>query len=108
MRGSLAVRTPVQTKSLDMSGTNVTTAAWVTLIASLTYGIDAFEIFNPSAATMQIATGAAGQEKVLPYSIIPGGSAFLIPFNISAGSRISLKAVDQNATSNLLTINCFQ
>ncbi len=107
MRGALAIRAPLQTASLDMAGANITTGAYVELIHALTAGVSAVEIFNPSPATMKIALGAAGSEVDLPYHIIPGGSAFLIPIPAGNKQRISLKAVDQTANSGLFTINCF-
>lgn len=107
MRGALGIRAPVQTASLNMANTNVTTAAWVTVISKLNAGASAIEIFNPSAATMQIATGAAGSEVALPYAILPGGSSFPIPLPVGNLQRISVKAVDQTASSGLLTMNCF-
>ena len=107
MRGSLAIRTPVDTSRLDMSSTHVTTGAYVTITASLAAGVSAMEIFNPSASTMKIAVGAAGSEVDMKYSVIPGGSAFLIPLPAGGGKRISLKAVDADATSGIFTINYF-
>jgi len=107
MRGSLAIRVPVQKAYIDMSSTNVTTSAYVTLISSLSYGVSAMELFNPSAATMKIAIGTAGSEVDMNYYVLPGGSAFLIPLPAGHSQRVSIRAVDQTAASGLFVINCF-
>lgn len=99
------------TAFLNMTVIPVTTAAWVQIVASLPYACTAMEIFNPSAATMKISKGAAGQEttgnNLIPYSILPGGSSILLPINLPSLSRISLEAVDQTASSGYFILNFF-
>jgi hypothetical protein len=98
---------PVATYRLDMSGTNVTTAAWVTLTAATTKACAAVEIFNPSGSTMQIALGGSGSEVAEPYSILPGGSGIFLPWEIAKAVRISLKAVDTTASTGYFVVNTF-
>lgn len=109
MKGSLALRAPTQTGSLNMAVTNVDSTTWQTVIASLTYGVSGFEIFNPSGTTMLIATGSAGHEVAMPYRVLPGGSAFILPLPAKAGDRLSVKAIptDTTAANGFFTINCF-
>lgn len=107
MKGALALRKPVATVALDMSSTNITTAAWATVIAALAAACSAIEIFNQSASAMQIATGAGGSEVALPYTVLPGGSAVLLPIEIAKGLRLSAKAYDATASTGRLVINFF-
>ncbi len=107
MKGAIALRKPVATVALDMSGTNVTTAAWATVIAALGAACSSLEIFNPSGSPMQIAIGAAGVEVAIPYTVLPGGSAAVLPVEIAKGVRISAKAYDTNVTAGRLIINFF-
>lgn len=109
MKGAVAIRKPVKTVTLDMSGANITTSAWVQILAAASnlYGCSAIEVFNPSGSSIQIATGAAASEVALPMTILPGGTSGPVPFEISGGKRISLKAIDANVTSGLFVINFF-
>jgi hypothetical protein len=103
----LLANRPVESTTIQLTGTPITTAAWATLIASLKYGASALELFNPSGSTIQLAQGAAGFEVPLPYTVLPGGMAIL-PLEFKAGSRISAKAVDQDATGpGQFTLNFF-
>lgn len=105
----LLSRAPVTTATLDTSSTNITTAAWVQLVASLPKACSSVEIFNPSGATLIVSTGAASAEdaSIVPYTIVPGGSSILLPLEIAKGSRVSLKSIDQTANSGLFVMNFF-
>lgn len=108
MKGSLALRNPLATGSYDLSGGAIGTSDWVTIIASLGKTVDAIEIYNPTPATLLIATGAAAAEVAIPYRVPPGGSVSIIAANIAKSSRISMKAVDQSTGAvGLITINGF-
>lgn len=108
MKGALALRDPVSTMNLNLTSSPISTGAWVEIEDSLPNACSAIEMFNPSNASLQISTGAVGQESahILPYTILPGGSAQLA-VNISKGKRISLKSLDNPAASGLFTINTF-
>lgn len=99
----------MSTVRVDMTTDPITTAAWTELVASLEKGATAIEIFNPSGSTMQFSNGAAGEEDAneLPYTILPGGSALLLAIPLSKGMRLSAKALDNDATSNLFVMNFF-
>ena len=43
----------------------------------------------------------------LPYTVLPGGSAILLPAKIPAGSRVSLQALDTAVTSGYFILNMF-
>lgn len=112
MSSQQPLRKPVQTIRVDMSGTPITTAAWVQIVASLNLAAGALEIFNPSGSSMIISSGPAGHESeavyLFPWTIIPGGSTGLVPLEMHAHTPLSLKAVDVNASLGLLVINLYE
>lgn len=87
------------------ASTNVTTAAWVQMVASLSVESAGVYIFDSSGQTLLLGVGAAGSEVV--YSIVePGGNGF-IPLFIRKGSRVSLKALSGTASSGYFDITFF-
>jgi hypothetical protein len=102
-------RKPVAKLAFDTSGTNITTAAWVTLIASQTKPFSFLEIYNPTTKILKLAIGSAGNEVELPVYIYPGISSQVIPFDeqLKPGVRLSAKAVDANATTGFLVLNMY-
>lgn len=91
---------------LDYSSTSVTTGAWVEIVSSLGGVASAIEIFDSSGQTMQLGVGASGKEVVL-LTIMPGGNGFL-NFQVTPGSRLSLRAVSGTASSGENNINFYQ
>lgn len=87
----------------DYSSVNVTTAAYVQLIASLADSVTALHIFDSSGQTLVLATGAAAAEVNQIY--IPPGGNDLIPLTIAAGTRVSIKAVSATASAGELDIS---
>lgn len=87
----------------DYSSINVTTAAYVQLVASTTNDINKLYIFDSSGQDLLLAVGAAGFE-VDQIQISPGGWNAAISLNIPAGSRISVKAVSGTANQGVLLI----
>lgn len=94
--------TSVQLVRNDYSSTNVTTAAYVQLIASTSDTTNQLFIFDSSGQTLFLAVGAAASEVNKAY-IVPGGNGEL-NLTIPAGSRVSVKAVSASATSGELSI----
>lgn len=88
------------------SSTNVTTGAWVELVASTPSAISVLEIYDSSTQTLEIGIGAAAAEVAKIY-IIPGGNR-QVPLLIPAASRISVRAVSATASTGELTINMYQ
>lgn len=86
------------------SSVNVTTAAYVQLVASTSGEINWIDIFDSSGETLVLATGAAAAEVDQVY-IFPGGNQ-KIPLQIAAGTRISVKAISATASVGELLINC--
>lgn len=85
--------------------TNVTTAAYVQLVASTTSATNLIEIFDSSGQTMILGVGAAASEVVQLY-IIPGGNG-QVPLSIPAGSRVAIKAQTATASSGYIVINFY-
>lgn len=95
---SVATHAYVTSVRNDYTSTNVTTGAWVQLIASTPGTINFLTIFDSSGNTMEIGTGAAASEtRVL--LIPPGGFDDQISLTIASGTRVSIRAVSGNATS---------
>lgn len=87
----------------DYSSTNVTTGAWVELIASTAGDINALFIFDSCGQTLELGTGAAASEtRVL--IIPPGGIDGPVPLNIPSGTRVAIKAISADCTSGEINI----
>jgi hypothetical protein len=87
----------------DYTGTNVTTGAWVELIASLGSAVRGIMLFDSSGQTLELGVGAAASEaRVL--LIPPGGLNGFIPLKIASGARVSVRAVSANATEGELNL----
>lgn len=89
----------------DYSSVNVTTSAYVQLTASTASAITKLEIFDSSGSVLVLATGAAASEIDLLY-IMPGGNG-MVEVTVAASTRLSIKAIDTNATSGQIVINCY-
>jgi len=85
------------------SSVNVTTGAWVQLIASTTGITKRLEIFDSSGQTLELGVGAPASEVAKTY-IIPGGNG-MTNLVIPAGSSLSVRAVSGTANTGELTIN---
>lgn len=90
---------------LNYVSTNVTTGAYVELVASTTSATSQIEIFDSSGETLEIAVGALASEVAQIY-IVPGGNK-IVPLLIPAGSRVAVKAVSNSATTGELVINFY-
>lgn len=99
-------RTSIVLARNDYTTTNVTTAAYVQLVASTSDVINQLYIFDSSGQTLFLAVGAAASEVNKAY-IVPGGNGIL-NLTIPAGSRISIKAVSATASAGELSISFFK
>lgn len=86
------------------SSTNVTTGAWVQIVASTPNPIETAVIFDSSGQTLELGTGASGQE-VSQMLIPPGGGSF--PVSIGGGTRLSIRAVSATANTGEGDFNLF-
>ena len=81
----------------DYSSVNVTTGAWVELIASTAATINALTLFDSCGETLELGTGAAAAE-TRTLLIPPGGIDGQFQLTIPSGSRISIRAVSGDCT----------
>lgn len=84
---------------------NVTTGAYVQLLASTSGTVNEVEIFDSSGETLVLATGGAGAEVDQVY-VFPGGNG-RIPLSIGSGVRVSIKAVSATASAGEIAINFY-
>lgn len=103
-------RRPLKKFRHAFGSTNVTTSAWVELIASMDKPASYVEIFNSSGSILKLSTGAAASEDSyeIPYYVLPNGSSILLPIEFANLKRISAKAVDVDATMGSLILNFFE
>lgn len=99
-------RIPIQRVRLDYAVTNVTTGAWVQLLATCPRA-KFLEIFDSGGRVMELSLGAAGAEaaNIIPFFIVPGGKPTENYIPISEGQRLSIRAVDASATNGQIIIN---
>lgn len=82
--------------------TNVTTGAWVELIASTAAAATEIQLFDSSGQTLELGIGGSGSEsRVLIVS--PGGNG-AVPLSIPSGSRLSVRAISATASVGELDI----
>lgn len=107
---SLLAQFPAEKLSLDIAATNVTTAAWVEIIAATTMSCDAIAVDNTSDAVLQVSIGAVGAEDnaILPFYFKACEESTMLPCPIAKGKRISVKAVNHNVTYGDIVINTFK
>jgi hypothetical protein len=96
-------RTYADSFNKDYTSGNVTTGAWVELIASTAAAINLLCITDTSGQVMELGTGAAASETRV--FLIAQGSSACIPLRIASGTRLSVRAVTASATSGYLTIS---
>lgn len=91
---------------LVYSSTNVTTGAWVELLASVgAISVKEIEIFDSSGETLELGIGASGSEVPKSY-VIPGGNS-KIPLQIAANGRLAIRAVSATANSGEILVNLY-
>lgn len=102
---------PVGTITVDASVDNLSTSAWEQIISSVVKAASFVEIFNSTGATLKISQGASGEEdnslKLLPYTILQGGTSAMLPMAIQAGKPVSVKSLDNASTAGILVLNLF-
>jgi len=91
---------------IDMSVTNITTAAYTQLFATVgAAAVKAIQVFSSTGTPILLALGAAASEVdkcLLPPGALPG---HILPVKMAIGARLSAKAVGANITAGQLIIN---
>lgn len=103
MRQTIAGGDSSQIIRNDYASTNVTTAAYVQLVASTSANINRLWIFDSSGQDFVLATGAAASE-VDQIQIPPGGWDSPVDIFIASGTRLSIKSKSATASSGILLI----
>lgn len=96
----------IATVRLNYSTTNVTTSAYVTLIDPLPESANRITVYDSSNSAMKIAVGPAGSEH--DETVSPPGGSEEINQLFSKGQRISLKALDADATAGELIVSFYR
>jgi len=90
------------TNILAYATTNVTTSAYVTLVAS-TSSCSKLQITDTSGQLLKLATGIAGSEVDICTCTVSG--SVIVPIYIPAGQRLSIKAVSASATTGFNAVS---
>lgn len=89
------------------SSTNVTTGAWVQLIASTAAVINALHIADSCGKALELGVGGAGSESRV-FIIPAGGPSEEVRLHINASSRLSVRALDTTCSLGELVITGLQ
>ena len=87
----------------DYGSVNVTTGAYVELIASTSGAMNQLYIFDSSGETLILAFGAASSEVDQMY-IFPGGFSGPVEINVPISTRVSIIAVSATASAGEFTM----
>lgn len=102
----MPIAVPFYSVRLNYNSNNVTTAAWVQLVAALPKTCQFLEIFDSSGQSLSLGLGASSEEEQF-FIIIPGGNGQL-PIFLPTLSRISLKAISGDAVDGEIVVNFYQ
>ncbi len=103
----MSQKVPVKSIVWNATTSPLLASAWAEVLSSLGFSASHFEVYNGSTTPIQIATGSAGNEQALPFTIMGGGTNGPVKQAIGAASRISLKPVDSNISDGFIVINFF-
>lgn len=92
-----AAANTAQVNVLSYASTNVTTSAYVELVASSPISVSKLQICDTSTKLLKIASGAAGSET--DRFTVQVSGCVVVPYFFVAGTRFSIKAVDASATT---------
>lgn len=88
---------------LNYSSTNVTTGAYVTLIASTSDTASRIQITDSSGQVLKLAYGPAGSE--VDFCSVPLSGTALVNYFIPPLTRISIQAVSASATTGFNVVS---
>lgn len=93
--------------SIDTSSTNITSAAWVTFVATTAWPCSAIMVHNQGGQPIKIGVGAAAAE-VDTGTVIPIGVSILLPIVIKKGVRLSLRSIGATQATGYISLACYQ
>lgn len=96
-------RTYVTSVRNDYSSTNVTTGAWVQLVASTPGNIKQLHVFDSCGKTLELGAGGSGSEARIAL-IPPGGFETTLDLFIASGTRLAIRAVSSTCSAGELDI----
>lgn len=96
-------KTVITTVRNAYASVNVTTGAWVELVASLGSDVNLLQLVDTSGQTLELGTGAAAAETRL--ILIPPGASGSIPVSVASGTRVSIRAVSGTASTGEIDLN---
>jgi len=82
---------------------NVTTSAYTELVASTSISVGKLEVCDTSGKLLKIASGASGSEVDILTTTVSG--CVIVPYYLAKGTRLSIEAIDANATSGYNTVS---
>lgn len=88
---------------IDAASTNITTAAWLEVVATLDDDIAFIQITNNAADDFKLGVGAAGVED--DYIYVSKSSSIEKEVNISKDLRLSARSIGANITTGTVIIN---
>lgn len=87
------------------SSTNITTGAYVELIASTSGTARGIEVSDTGGRWYYLATGAAASE--VDLLLVPPGGTAILPVQIASGTRLSIKAIDGTSSTGYVGVNIY-
>lgn len=95
---------PVTQYQTNHATTNRTTAAWGTIVTSLSRDVNYVDVYNSSTSgTLILGLGAVGAEYNALY--IPASTARQLPLHIPKGKRVALKSLNATVSTGELILN---
>ena len=97
---------PLKRVVRDVAASTISTASWVSFVATMPDDSYNAEFFNSTGQLLEIGIGAnTASVTVIQYYIIPGGQSGQVGTLINKGQNLFLRAVDGNATAGLVVAN---
>lgn len=101
-----AAANSTQVNVLAYATTNVTTAAYVQLVAASPVAVSKLQICDTSGQILKIAIGSVGNETDVFTTTVSG--CVIVPIFIGTGVRFSIKAISASATTGFSVVSFVQ
>lgn len=95
-----------QVNVLAYASTNVTTSAYITLVASSPVSVSKLEVCDTSGQILKIAVGASGSETDIVTTTVSG--CIIVPIFLGSGVRLSIKAISATASTGFSVVSFVQ